>query len=178
MISKFFYAQWEHPQDWVEQVKKDVCDLGMPRDLETIEAKSVQGFKNITKKKAKEFEFRTLMEMKITKSASKMRNLDNKNLEMQTYLEELDFSLASTVLKFRLRMAPFDDNYPGQGPPKPCPLCGNHLDTQSMSFQCAKIQEKIPSIGKYEDLFKKAVISKELAKTVKQTLEIRENQKY
>ena len=45
------------------------------------------------------------MEMKITKSASKMRNLDYQNLEMQTYLKELDFSLASTVLKFRLRMA-------------------------------------------------------------------------
>ena len=44
MISKFFYAQWEHPQkqDWVEQVKKDLCDFGMPRDLETIEAKSVK----------------------------------------------------------------------------------------------------------------------------------------
>ena len=64
-----------------------------------------------------------------------MRNLDYQNLEMQKYLEELDFSLARSVFKFRLRMAPFDDNYHGQGPHKPCPLCGNHLDTQSMSFQ-------------------------------------------
>ena len=58
MMSKFFYAQWEHPQklDWVEQVKKDLSDFGMPSDLEEIETKSVQAFKNITEKKAKEFE--------------------------------------------------------------------------------------------------------------------------
>ena len=177
MLSRVFYAQWEHAQkqDWVEQVQKDLRDFGMPRDLETIQAKSEYVFKNLTKKKAKEFELRSLIEMKNTKSKSKMKNLNYPKLEMQTYLEELDANLASSVVKFRLRMAHFDENYPDQGPPKPCPLCGNHMDTQSMSFQCAKIREKIPDIGIYEDLFKSDV-SKDLAKATKYILEIRNNE--
>ena len=177
MLSRVFYAQWEHAQkqDWVEQVQKDLRDFGMPRDLETIQAKSEYVFKNLTKKKAKEFELRSLIEMKNTKSKSKMKTLNYPKLEMQTYLEQLDANLASSVVKFRLRMAHFDENYPDQGPPKPCPLCGNHLDTQSMSFQCAKVCEKIPDIGKYEDLFKSDV-SKDLAKATKYILEIRNNE--
>ena len=44
-----------------------------------------------------------------------------------------------------------------------------------MSFQCAKIREKIPDIGIYEDLFKSDV-SKDLAKATKYILEIRNNE--
>ena len=57
----------------MEQVQKDLRDFGMPRDLETIQAKSEYVFKNLTKKKAKEFELRSLIEMKNTKSKSKMK---------------------------------------------------------------------------------------------------------
>ena len=39
MLSEFFSTQWNHSTklDWTEQVKLDLLDFGLPRDLETLE---------------------------------------------------------------------------------------------------------------------------------------------
>ena len=176
MLAKFFYAQWSHSSklDWTEQLKVDLFDFDLPRDLETLEKQSVNSFKNLIKKKAKEYEYRCLMRMKTEKSKVKMKNLEYEKLQLQPYLNELDSNLASCVLRFRLRMAPFSENFKGQGPLKLCPLCGFHLDTQAMSFQCSEIRKKVKISIKYETIFKPEV-PLETAKILQEILKIREN---
>ena len=173
MLSKFFYAQWEDctKLDWVEQVKEDLSDFGLPKDLEILESKSEFSMKNLVKKKAKEYELRSLVLLQ----GSKMENLVYKKLELQEYLElgNMDANLARTVFRFRVRMAQFSQNFPGQGPPKPCPLCGTHWDTQSMAFQCSKVKEKMQIREKYEDIFKPEV-SNELAQVLQTIVEMRQ----
>ena len=176
MICWLNFAQWSHSSklDWTEQLKVDLFDFDLPRDLETLEKQSVNSFKNLIKKKAKEYEYRCLMRMKTEKSKVKMKNLEYEKLQLQPYLNELDSNLASCVLRFRLRMAPFSENFKGQGPLKLCPLCGSHLDTQAMSFQCSEIRKKVRISIKYETIFKPEV-PLETAKTLQEILKIREN---
>ena len=106
MLSKFFYAQWQHSSrlDWTEQVKVDLFDFGLPRELELLESKSTKKFKNLIKKEAREFLLRSLVTIKNTQS--KMKNLEYDKLKLQKYLQTMDRDLAIHVLRFRLRMAP------------------------------------------------------------------------
>ena len=69
-------------------------------------------------------------------------------------------------------MAPFNENFKGQGPPKLCPLCENFIDSQIHSFHCSKMISHIEINGRYEDIFKQK-INKELLKTLKKILEVR-----
>ena len=97
---------------------------------------------------------------------------------MQDYLrsENLGTLVAKSLFKFRTRMAPFSENFKGQGPPKLCPLCVNHIDSQAMSFQCSKVKEKITiNLEMYEDIFK-TKIPKELADIVHKILIMRPNE--
>ena len=103
-----------------------------------------------------------------------MKNLEYDKLEMQEYLK-LDAHLAKTVFKYRVRMAPFSKNFKGQGPLLPCPLCGLHFDTQSMSFQCSKVREKVKISENYENIFK-ATITKNLAKTIMEITKLKQDQ--
>ena len=104
MLSKFFYAQWQHSSrlDWTEQVKMDLFDFGLPRDLELLESKSTNNFKNLIKKKAREFELRSLVTIK--KTQSKMKNLKYDKLKLQEYLQTMDTDLATHVLSYELSM--------------------------------------------------------------------------
>ena len=176
MLSKFFYAQWDHSLklDWTEQVKVDLKDFGLPRDLEALEKKSKYSFKNLIKKKTNEYEYRCLINMKISQSKTKMKNLEYKRLELQPYLKKFDANMAICVFRFRVKMASFSENFKGQGPLKPCPLCGIHFDTQAMSFQCGKVKDKLKISENYETIFKED-ISLEMANTLQQILKIREN---
>ena len=69
MLSKFFHCQWlkGNKHDWTEQIKTDLDDLGLPSDLGIIKSKSVLSWKNIVKKKTKEYEFKELIKIKETK---------------------------------------------------------------------------------------------------------------
>ena len=175
MLSKFFSTQWNHSTkgDWTEQVKLDLLDFGLPRDLETLEKQSVSFFKNLIKKKAKEYEYRSLIKLKNETSKVKMKNLNYSELKLQPYLRSLDSNLANCVFRFRLKMAPFSENFKGKGPVKPCPLCGVHLDTQAMSFQCSLIRSKLTLRENYKNIFKPKV-SADMAKTLQEILKIRE----
>ena len=67
MLSKFFMAQWNFPAtrgEWTEQVKSDLASFDIPEDLQLIEIKSKNSFKNLVKRKAKEFAFGKFMEQK------------------------------------------------------------------------------------------------------------------
>ena len=46
MLYKFFITQWKQgsKDDWTEQVKNDLADVGLPEDLELIKSKSNYSF--------------------------------------------------------------------------------------------------------------------------------------
>ena len=81
MLHKFFVAQWENPskQDWTEQVREDLADLGINEDLSFIESKSQYCFKKLVKTKVKEFTLDLLNEKKF-----KHTKMDK--LKIQDYL--------------------------------------------------------------------------------------------
>ena len=54
-------------------------------------------------------------------------------------------------------MAKFSENYKEGGQVKPCPLCGQHEDTQILSFKCLKITTKLEISDEYEDIFKSKI---------------------
>ena len=70
MLSRFFHCQWleSNQHDWTNQVRIDLEELDLTVDLEEIEKKSIFSWKNLIKKKAKEFELRKLLNMNESKS--------------------------------------------------------------------------------------------------------------
>ena len=174
MLSRFFHCQWltENQFDWTRQVKCDLADLGLPADLEIIQKKSEFGWKALVKKRAREYELKKLLEIKEEKSKSKMKNLGYDELKPQDYLKNLDVKEAKNVFRFRVKMATWNGNFKGLGPPDLCPLCGKHEDVQEMSFKCPKVLEEIEISDGYMNIFENN-ISQKLAKTLSKILELR-----
>ena len=71
--------------------------------------------KTLVKKRAKRFELTRLLELKVTKAKSKMKNVTYSDLKIQDYLllNTINISEAKAMFKFRLRMAPFGENFKG-----------------------------------------------------------------
>ena len=86
-----------------------------------------------------------------------MENLHYSKLELQEYLElkDMNASQAKAIFKFRVRMAPFGENFKGGLDTPLCPLCSLHLDKQAESFTCRKVQQLIDVKGDYSDVFGK-----------------------
>ena len=80
-------------------------------------------FKKLVKKHAKDFEFQRFMDIKGTKAKSKMKNLMYTELKMQDYLllKNMNASQAKAMFKFRVRMAPFGENFRGNSHLSPLP---------------------------------------------------------
>ena len=158
MLSKFFMAQWENPSkknEWTEQVKVDLDQLGLSENLNWIKEKSKWGFKNLVKKQVSELALLELLNLKETHS--KMANLEYTSLEMQAYLKNKNISVeqAKMLFKFRTRMATFSENFKGGKQIQACPLCFNNADMQKHSVLCKIIQENIHIKGRYEEIFSK-----------------------
>ena len=156
MVKKFFLIQWKYPtnkQEWTEQVKTDLLDFQIPVDIEFIQTKSKNSFKNLVKIKAKEYCFFKLMTMKI--KHTKMDNLFYSELRMQPYLKSNLFTAeqAKMIYSFRTRMSNFKENYRGSQGHSPCPLCLVHLDSQAAAFQCPKLKQEINVKGNLDKIF-------------------------
>ena len=177
MLSKFFHCQWlkGNKHDWTEQIKSDLDDLGLPSDLGMIKSKPVLSWKNIVKKKTKDYEFKELIEIKETKNGSKLRNLKYEKLELQDYLKTLDVKLSKTVFRFRCRMSNFSGNYKGKGPPDSCPLCGTHSDLQELCFLCPVVQDKVKIKEDYENIHQ-SIISRSPACDLEKIEKLREKE--
>ena len=67
MLSKFFHAQWDNSiqSDWVLNVRENLLEIDLPDRLEDIQTISTYQFKTLVKKRAKEFEFQRLLELKM-----------------------------------------------------------------------------------------------------------------
>ena len=84
MLSRFFHCQWlnSNQHDWTKQVRVDLEDLDLPADLDLIGGKPVFSWKNVVQKEAKECEIRNLLNMKESRSESKMKNLSYDKLNI------------------------------------------------------------------------------------------------
>ena len=99
MLSKFFHAQWNNPAklDWVLDVKKNLVEFNFPNDLEEIEAISTFKFKSLVKKRARQYEFEKLLELKRSKAPSKMKDLAYcQNPNLTTTQHKLNLRLGLT----------------------------------------------------------------------------------
>ena len=176
MLYKFFMAQWESPskQDWTEQVKQDLTDLGIEKNLDFIKSKSQFSFKNLVKIKTREFALDLLNENKY--KHSKMENLIFTELKIQEYLtsESITVEEKRNIFYYRTRMANYSENYRGQDPPKPCQICHLHVDCQKHAISCVETLKHVENIGDYEEIFSKN-ISSDTAKMLKQIEEFRTN---
>ena len=89
LINKFFKAQLNNPVrgDWVSRVKLDLNDLKIDLNLDDIQSKSKNEFKEIvkTKVKIKAFEYLTA----IQQSHSKSKNIVYNKFDLQDYLKPL-----------------------------------------------------------------------------------------
>ena len=175
MLYKFFIAQWKHPvqADWTNEVKQNLSEFELPSQLEHLESMSKNTFKRIVNKKAKEIEFKNLLENK--QSKSKMKNLQFIEFKIQDYLllETMNVSQARALFKFRVRMAPFGENFRGGQNNVIFPLCKMHPDGQEESFSCVQMKKVIDIKGDYKQIFGWK-FSPELVKTVQNIYTFRE----
>ena len=177
MLSEFFFAQWANPVklDWTTEVKENLIELGLPTNLEVIKSMSKYAFTKLVKKHAKEYEFDRFLEIKGTKAKSKMKDLFYNELKLQDYLllKEMNASQAKALFKFRVRMAPFGQNFKGGQAEIICPLCNGHPDGQAESFHCERIKKVIDVQGDYKQIFG-FKFSQGLVKTVQNIYNFRE----
>ena len=121
---------------------------------------SKYSFKKLGMKKRREFEFDRFLKIKASKS--KMKNLLYTCLEIQDYLllKDMNTSQAKALFKFRLRMAPFGENFRG----------GNDKEE---SFSCPKMKKIINIKGNYKQVFGWK-FTQEFIKTIQSIFEFRE----
>ena len=176
MLFKFFEAQQKYPckDDWTLQVTQDLKDFGIPEGFEFIRSKSINSFKRLVKIKAKEYTLQYLLNLKA--KHTKMDDLAYTELKMQKYLknEDIPVNEAQNLFRFRTRAAHFKGNYGDRYENKACPLCSVHMDTQSHSMQCPKVNEKIDIQGKYSDIFREKIPTN-ISKTLQKISKLREN---
>ena len=155
MLSRFFKCQWDHPNmnDWTIQVKKDLIDFKLSENLEKVKEKSSLSWKNLIRKRAKEFELDKLIIYKEAKNTSKLGSLIYDKLETQEYLKELTVNEAKAVFRFRTRMQIFDGNFNGKETKVLCPLCAQHFDLQELCFDCPILRGKLRIEERYESIF-------------------------
>ena len=138
MLYTFFMTQWHNETngDWTQQIKIDLEDLEIPCDFEFIKSKSRSSFKSLVKAKSKEYALKILT--KKQEKHSKMGDLYYQELKLQNYfkIEGIHAEQALKLFKWRVKMAPFGENFRGNEDFKVCPLCHSHLDSQKLSFQC------------------------------------------
>ena len=154
MLSRFFWCQWlqNRKHDWTSQVRCDLIDFGLTTDLAEIQKKSKLSWKNLVKRKAKEYDFNRLFQK--CRSKSKTCRLQYEKLGMQKYLIEASTRDAKTVIKYRLGMGDFSGNYKGDSPVKLCPLCAEHDDVQDLIFQCHVVRNlQMNENVHYDELF-------------------------
>ena len=176
MLYRFFMAQWESPvkNDWTQQIRSDLSDLGIKEDFTFIQSKSVFSFKNLVKVKIKEYALDMLNEKKF--KHSKMDDLIFTELKIQEYLvsESITLEEKRSIFQYRTRMAKFSENYRGKDPPRPCQICLLHVDSQSHAVRCFETMRFVTTVGNYQEIFGNK-ISDDTANMLKQIDDVRNN---
>ena len=175
MLSKFFVAQWDNPgsKDWTLEARKNLIELGLPTELDAIKKMSKNAFKKFVKKHATKFEFMRLLRIKENKS--KLTNLFYAEFKLQEYLllKNMNACQAKALFKFRVKMAPFGQNFKGGQEIVLCPFCKMHPDGQEESWSCSKLNSIMSIQGDYKEIFGQT-FSKEVIETVQNLFTFRE----
>ena len=84
MLSEFFNTQWQYEvkNDWTTDVKKNLDEFGITKDFDYFREKSKESFLSLVRKKAREFEFNRLLNLKLTRAKSKMKNVTYSEFKM------------------------------------------------------------------------------------------------
>ena len=178
MLHKAFVAQWKYPakDDWTEEAKQNLKQLGLDLSLDELQKKSQNSFKRMVKIKTKEYTLNYLLDLKL--KHTKMDNLDYSELKLQNYLRdpEIPVAEARNLYRYRTRSAKYKENMKTSysTTSMPCPLCLVHPDTQPHSLQCTEVQAKIQVKGKYQDIFDEDIPS-EISKTLLKISKLRED---
>ena len=177
MLYQFFITQWMKPNkgDWTETIKEDLKEYNISEDLDYIKSKSKYSFKNLVKKRGKEYTLGKLLLQK--EKHSKMRNLEYSELIIQEcyLLPGLRVDQARNIFKFRTRMAQFGENYRGNKDNILCPLCHQGPDNQNHCFKCEIVTEKIDVKGVDMDDIYTNNISIQTSEILTKILELRKN---
>ena len=176
MLYKVFIAQWQYPgkDDWTEIVRADLLDLGLTLKLDYLRGISKNSFKRSVKVKSRQFALDYLL--KVKEKHTKMKDLNYSELKMQNYLKDPKISVeeAQNIFRFRTRSANFKENMKAKYAEILCPLCENQPDSQSHSFECSIVKEKIKISGNYEDIFNE-IIPYDVSKSLMEIRKLREN---
>ena len=107
---------------------------------------------------------------------SKLQLLEYDELKIQGYLKNKDISVtqAQILIKFRTRMADYENNYKGTSTNQRCKLCQNHSDNQEEIYICDFNLQNLNLCGKYEDLFK-CDVDISVMKSLEALYKLREN---
>ena len=131
----------------------------IPCTFDFIKSKSKETFKRIVKKQVKIFALKMLKSKQ--QKHSKMANVSYKTLKMQSYFTSmLKTEEKRTILRLRVRMERFGENFRGGASSIICPLCFSHLDNQELSFQCPVIKKEIEIEGNYSEIYKEDIETK------------------
>ena len=105
-----------------------------------------------------------------------MKNLFYPEFKMQDYLllKDMNTSQAKAMFNFRVRMAPFRENFRGGQATVICPLCKGHPNSQAEGFGCPAVKKVIDVKGQYDQIFGRK-FSSDLVKTVQNIYNFRED---
>ena len=138
--------------DWVETIKEDLIELGLPTTLLEIQGMSTDQCKLLVRSRCSATAFNHLSKQKVVHS--KMNPLSYEELKIQAYF--IDGTLHSGDVKlmfsFRTRMVDVKCNYKNKYTDHSCPLCKIEEDTQEHLLACSVINTQ-PSEVLYTDLF-------------------------
>ena len=177
MLYKFFITQWNNPcrGDWTETVKNDLEDMEITSDFNYLKSKSREAFKKLVKEKAREYALEQLTQKQ--RLHTKMSAHYYAELKPQKYLtlKNANINHIRNIFRFRTRMANFGDNFRQKNNQIMCPLCHNHVDSQSLSSQCNYYKNKM-KIHRYMKDIDTPDITLETAITATEMMRLRENE--
>ena len=92
-------------------------------------------------------------------SHSKMKNVQHNSLQLQDYFKDPQLSVENKrdIFSARTRMADFGENFKGPRTFVVCPFLCNQRDSQSHSFTCSGVTQKIEIKGSYKDIFEMSI---------------------
>ena len=150
-------------------------DFSLPEDLQFYVCTTEKKFKDLLKGKAREYAFEKFLQKK--KTHSKMKRLKYQKLIIQTYLlsKSLTIYEKKMIMKWRVFMEKFGQNFRGGRELVLCPLCRQHRDGEEESFNsCSETRKHVDIRGTFNEIFAED-ISKKTVMTMTRILTFRDN---
>ena len=184
LIREVFEAQKDDPKDgdFIKIIREDAKIIGLETDENEIAKLKKEDFKKVCKSKVRSSALHYLNEKKQTHS--KVKNIEYKTLEPQSYLKSPLFNTESRQLLFALRtrtVKSIKSDFKNMYQEQLCPLGCGDIDTLQNLLTCSVILSKLHTdilathSVQYEDIFSEDITKqKEVTELYTQLLQIRE----